>query len=66
MHKKLKQGTVRMWYPGVPEIDGSPVIICGLASSGVPILGITYIVELSNPLKDYPYTHAVAFECHLK
>jgi hypothetical protein len=62
----LKQGDQRIWNPRVDGIKDFPVRIVGLAHSGVPILGLTYIVELSNPIKGYPYTHATAFEVHLK
>ena len=63
---KFGQGEIRQWHPGVPELGGMSVKICGLATNGVPILGLSYIVELLGPVPSYPYSHAVAFEAHLK
>lgn len=59
------QGTERLWNPGVPNIQDVPVKVCGLATTGVPVLGRTYIVELLKPIEGYEYTHAAAFEVHL-
>ena len=61
----LKQGNRKIWVPGVPELDGLVVKVVGIASNGVPVLGMTYIVELLQPIKGYEYTHTAAFECHL-
>ena len=63
---KLKQGSIRTWYPGIPELDGMQVKICGLSTTGQPVIGISYIVELPKKLPSYPYTHAVALEIHLR
>ncbi len=62
-------GETRKWYPGLSELDGCTVKIVGIAQSGMSILGLTYVVELPNgkfPTSAYPYTHATAFELHLK
>ena len=65
----LKQGDERRWYPGVADLDGVLVRICGTASNGVPVLGVTYIAELLEPFpgkNPYPYTHVACFEDHLR
>lgn len=66
--RRLRQGQTRRWYPGVAYLDGIEVKIVGMASTGTPILGEGYVIELPVTLKiaDYPYTHAVAFEGHLR
>ncbi len=46
--------------------------VCGIASEGVPILGVTYIVEVMELglSKDEPvalnYTHAACFEANMQ
>lgn len=51
----------------MPGIDGTRVRVVGIAHNGVPVLGLTYIVELLEPLiGNYAYTHCVAFEAHLR
>lgn len=60
----LPNDTYMVWSPTV-EIQNHPVRVCGIASTGAPVIGLTYIVELLAPLPDYPYTHAAAFEVHL-
>lgn len=64
--KLLEMGSERRWNPGGDEIKDWPVKIVGLASNGVAVVGITYIVELLRPIPGYEYTHAAAFECHLR
>ena len=66
MTSQLKQGDIRTWEPGVREIGQMLVRVCGVASNGVPVLGLSYIVEPLSPIEGYEYSHAVAFECHLK
>lgn len=68
MDYKLKQGDERRWYPGVPDLDGVLVRVCGVALNPVIVVGPGYIAELLEPLpgkNDYPYTHVVCFEGHL-
>jgi len=57
----FEQGTICEWEPGV---DGRvhKVMVCGVCSNGVAMLGRTFIVELSEPIEGWPYTHAAAFE----
>ena len=61
----LPCGSERLWSP-TTELKDWPVKICGLASSGHAVIGVSYVVELLKPIDGYEYTHAVAFECHLK
>ncbi len=70
-HYKL--GTKCMWdtvntVDGVMEKVKIPVKIVGLATTGMPVIGVGYVIELplKVPFLDYPYTHTVAFECHLE
>ena len=53
----LKNDTVLVWNPGTPGIVNHPVRICGVATTGVPVLGLTYIAELLEPIEGYAYTH---------
>ena len=39
--------------------------VCGQSISRLPILGMGYIIELSQPLIDYPYSHTIAYECYM-
>ena len=39
--------------------------VCGQSTSGQPILGTGYIIELVQPLIDYPYSHIIAYECYM-
>jgi len=63
---KYKQGEVVEWNGG--GIFNPPIYVrvCGVSTIPVAVLGHGYIVELTKPLPDYPYTHASAFECHLR
>ena len=64
---QFKQGDkVAYNIVGIMEGEG---IIKGVATNGVPILGMQYIIEdLSShiPNKEYPYSHFVCFEAWLK
>lgn len=65
---QIKMGEYRWWNPGVKGVGVIKVKIVGLATSGAPLIGKTYIVEYPSWVKfgtDYDYTHGVAFECHL-
>jgi len=64
--KMFKQGEMCSWNPGVEGIKDHPVKVCGVATTGVPILGLTYIVEVLKPIENLNYTHVAAFECHLR
>lgn len=66
--EQVKMGEYRWWNPGVKGIGVVKVKIVGLATSGAPLIGKTYIVELPSWVKfgtPYDYTHVTAFECHL-
>jgi hypothetical protein len=61
-------GEYRWWNPGVKEVGVIKVKIVGISSTGAPLIGRTYIVELPSWVKfgtEYDYTHVTAFECHL-
>lgn len=67
MHQntELPLGTELFWNP-TPEYVNIPVRVCGIAQTGIPVLGRTYIMELMNgPIEGHSYTHVAAFECHL-
>ena len=40
--------------------------ICGIATTGAPVIGIGYIVELEEKIEGYEYTHCVVFESMMK
>jgi hypothetical protein len=44
--------------------------ICGQATTGSPVIGISWIVELSEGTKaklpDHPFTHITVFDCMIK
>ena len=61
-----EQGRVLIWVPGVPGVDGMRVTVTGMSHTGMAVLGAGYIVLMSDPQPHYPYTHCVAFECHLR
>jgi hypothetical protein len=61
----LKQGDIRYWTVE-PNIHNVRIKICGLAAAPQARIGQPYIVELLEPIPDYEYSHAVAFEVHLK
>lgn len=67
-NEPMEQGTKVEWNPMVGWMATGKV--CGIASNGVPIAGLSYIIELDDEYKgkmpSYPYSHAVAFEVHLK
>lgn len=66
MKELLKQDDIRIWKPS--EDLQWVVKICGIGSNPVPVIGYSYVVELMfqhHEIKGYPYTHAIAFECHL-
>ena len=70
--KDLKQGT-RVEYNPYPKSDKAIILtgkICGQANTGAAIIGKGYIIELDdecrNLIPDYPYSHLVGFEIHLK
>lgn len=58
----LLQGKEMTWNPRIEDIKDWPVRVCGIASIGVAMLGVTYIVELLRPIPGYNFTHAAAFE----
>ena len=65
---QIKMGEYRWWNPGVKGVGVIKVKITGISSSGAPLIGRTYIVELPAWVKfgtEYDYTHVTAFECHL-
>ena len=64
MPNLLPNGSERVWSPSALIIK-HPVRICGVASTGAPVLGITYIAELLEPIPGYDYTHVPVFELHL-
>lgn len=39
--------------------------VCGQGSNGSSILGKSYIIELSQPLIDYPYSHVITYELYM-
>ena len=39
--------------------------VCGQGSNGSPILGKSYIIELAQPLIDYPYSHVITYELYM-
>jgi len=39
--------------------------VCGIANNKQPILGAGYIVELSQPLIEYPYSHILVYETYM-
>ena len=39
--------------------------VCGQGSNGSAILGKSYIIELSQPLIDYPYSHVITYELYM-
>lgn len=39
--------------------------VCGQSTNKQPILGMGYIIELAQPLIDYPYSHIIAYECYM-
>ena len=55
-------GKEMLWNPRSDHIKNWPVRICGIAAVGTAMLGVTFIVELLNPIPGYKYTHAAAFE----
>lgn len=65
---QIKMGEYRWWNPGIKGLGGVQVKVVGIASTGAPLIGRTYIVELpawSKLVSEYDYTHMAAFECHL-
>lgn len=72
MNENLKQGT-RVEYNPYPKSDKSVILtgtICGLVNTGAPVIGKGYIIELDavsrNLIPDYPYSHLMGFEVHLR
>lgn len=39
--------------------------VCGVSSAKQPILGAGYIIELAQPLAEYPYSHIIAYETYM-
>jgi hypothetical protein len=71
-HEPIKMGEYRWWNSGGVRgmMDAIKVKIVGLATTGAPVIGRTYIVELPawvnfGAKHGYDYTHIAAFECHL-
>jgi hypothetical protein len=71
----LLDGTVCEWTLPylVHDEDGFPivtlpVVIRGVSTVSMPVLGITYIIDVGEDvsLNDYPYRFTVAFGCHLR
>lgn len=64
------QGKRMLWRTPLSGVDPVEVTIAGIASTGVAVLGQTYIVKLPAEFhiagECYPYTHVTAFECHLE
>ena len=67
MNTQIPMGAYRYWNPKVSELGVYRVKVVGIATTGAPVIGRSYIVELPEGLKlpSYPYSHVVAFECHL-
>jgi hypothetical protein len=69
--KDLEQGT-RVEYNPYPKSEKSIIMtgkICGLANTGSAVIGKGYIIELDEESKkmiQYPYSHLVGYEIHLK
>lgn len=72
MNEDLKQGT-KVEYNPYPNTDKPLILtgtICGLANTGAAIIGKGYIIELDDEsqklIPDYPYSHLMGYEVHLK
>lgn len=58
----LPQGTYVHFK--IDPIEGNGKIV-GIANTGLPILGKTYIIEPDIPLTDHPYSHFICPEIYL-
>jgi len=66
------QGT-KVEYNPYPKSDKSIILtgkICGIANTDAAIIGKGYIIELDeeckNIIPDYPYSHLMGWQIHLK
>lgn len=60
----FKQGDI-VQVKGLTTFDFCGTV-CGLATTSQPILGSGYIIELAQPLIDYPYSHVLAYSSYMK
>ena len=63
-----EQGEIISYNNGVVWGTGK---IVGQANTGLPVIGVSYIVEnlksnIPIPNEGYPYTHFIVFEIHIK
>jgi hypothetical protein len=63
----IPNGHTRYWNPKIPGLGVFKVKVVGVATTGAPVIGRSYIVELPENLRlpQYDYRYVVAFECHL-